>query len=86
MSNCNESRLKPASSDITCPPVSIAISSNIDFLLSPNPGALTATTLTIPLSLFTTKVANASFSKSSATISKGLDVFATNSKTGTNSC
>ena len=38
----------PASSDINCPPVKIAISSNIDFLLSPKPGALTATTLTIP--------------------------------------
>src|SRR3712207_7251766 len=41
-------------------PVNIAISLSISFLLSPNPGALTATQVNVPLNLLTTKVANAS--------------------------
>ena len=66
------SNLIPKSSEITCPPVRMAISSNIAFLLSPKPGALTATTFKPPLSLFTTKVASASPSTSSDIIIKGL--------------
>ena len=62
----------PNSSDITVPPVSIAISSNICFLLSPNPGALTATTSNVPLNLLTTNVDSASPSTSSAIINNFL--------------
>ena len=62
----------PKSSEITCPPVNIAMSSNIAFLLSPKPGALTATTFKPPLNLLTTKVASASPSTSSDIIINGL--------------
>ena len=68
------SSLYPFSSEITVPPVRIAISSNISFLLSPNPGALTATIFKEPLRRFTTSVANASPSMSSEMISKPLPV------------
>ena len=64
--------LKPLSSEITVPPVKIAISSSIAFLLSPNPGAFTAAIFSEPLILFTTKVANASPSTSSAIINNGF--------------
>ena len=50
---------KPLSSEITVPPLRIAISSSIAFLLSPNPGALTAAIFNPPLSLLTTRVAKA---------------------------
>ena len=59
---------KPSSSLITWPPVRIAMSSSIAFLLSPYPGAFTATTLNVPRSLFTINVVRASPSTSSATI------------------
>ena len=59
----------PTSSEITVPPVRIAISSSIAFLLSPYPGAFTATTLNVPLSLLITSVVRASPSTSSAMIS-----------------
>ena len=72
----------PTSSDKTVPPVSIAISSNIAFLLSPKPGALTAATFTIPLMELTTKVASASPSTSSAIINNGLPALATASNIG----
>ena len=75
----------PTSSDITVPPVRMAISSSIAFLLSPNPGALQAAALTIPLKLFTTKVASASPSISSAMINKGFPAFATDSNNGSRS-
>ena len=71
---------------MTCPPVSMAMSSSIDFLLSPNPGALTAATLSPPLSLFTTKVASASPSTSSAIINNGLPDLTTASSSGSKSC
>ena len=58
------------------------MSSNIAFLLSPNPGALHAATLTTPLILFTPKVAKASPSTSSAIINKDLPALATPSKIG----
>jgi hypothetical protein len=57
----------PLSSEITVPPVKIAISSNIAFLLSPKPGAFTAI-FKAPRNLFTTNVDNASPSTSSAII------------------
>ena len=66
------SREKPLSSEITVPPVKIAISSNIAFLRSPNPGAFTAAIFKPPLNLLTTKVAKACPSTSSAIINKGL--------------
>ena len=62
----------PLSSEITVPPVKIAMSSNIAFLLSPKPGAFTAAIFNPPLNLFTTKVASACPSTSSAIINKGL--------------
>ena len=77
--------LKPLSSEITVPPVSMAISSNMAFLLSPKPGALTAAIFKDPLILFTTRVASASPSTSSAIINNGLPVCATGSKTGSKS-
>ena len=64
--------LKPLSSDITVPPVNIAMSSNIAFLLSPKPGALTAAIFRDPLILLTTRVASASPSTSSAIINNGF--------------
>ena len=70
---------------MTVPPVKIAMSSNIAFLLSPKPGALQAAALTIPLKLFTTKVASASPSISSAMINKGFPAFATDSSNGNKS-
>ena len=76
------SRDKPTSSEITVPPVKIAISSNIAFLLSPKPGALQAAALTVPLRLLTTRVARASPSISSATINNGLPALATASSNG----
>ena len=73
---------KPTSSEITVPPVRIAISSSIAFLLSPKPGALHAAAFTVPLRLFTTSVARASPSISSAIISSGLPALATDSNKG----
>ena len=67
-----DSSLIPRSSLITWPPVNIAMSSNMAFLLSPKPGAFTAAIFNPPLSLFTTKVASASPSTSSEIMSKGL--------------
>ena len=48
----------------------MAMSSNISFLRSPNPGAFTAAIFKEPLKRFTTKVAKASLSTSSAMITK----------------
>ena len=62
------------------------MSSNIDFLLSPNPGALTAAIFNPPLSLLTTKVANASPSTSSEMIKSGLAVLTADSNRGNISC
>ncbi len=59
ISNVAVSNVIPCSSEITVPPVKIAISCNIAFLRSPNPGALTAAIFKEPLKRFTTKVAKA---------------------------
>ena len=79
------SSVNPTSSEITVPPVKIAISSSIAFLLSPKPGALQAAALTIPLRLLTTKVASASPSISSAIIKRGFPALATDSSKGNKS-
>ena len=84
-SNVTFSNSRPISSEITVPPVKIAISCSIALRRSPKPGAFTAATLTIPRMLFTTNVANASPSTSSAMINNGLDDFATASSVGNNS-
>ena len=76
----------PRSSEIRSPFVKIAISSSIAFLLSPKPGAFTAAIFKPPLSLFTTKVARASPSTSSAIIKRGLPDCTTFSKIGSISC
>ena len=76
----------PKSSVINVAPVNIAMSSNIAFLLSPKPGAFTATTLNVPRSLFTTNVDTASCSTSSAIISNGFAAATTSSSTGSISC
>ena len=62
------------------------MSTNIAFLLSPKPGALTAATFKPPLNLLTTKVASASPSISSAIINNGLPDCTTFSKTGSIGC
>ena len=79
------SNFKPTSSEITVPPVRIAISSSIAFLLSPKPGALTATVFKMPRMLLTTKVARASPSISSAIIRRGRLDLATCSSAGSKS-
>ena len=79
------SRVIPLSSEITCPPVRMAISSSIAFLLSPKPGAFTAATFNEPLILLTTKVPNASPSTSSAMMINPLLDCATGSRIGNSS-
>ena len=76
------SSVRPSSSEITVPPVSTAMSSSIALRRSPKPGAFTASVLRMPRMLFTTRVASASPSTSSATIKSGLPAFATCSSSG----
>ena len=76
----------PKSSEIIVPFVRIAMSSSIAFLRSPKPGALTAETFKPPLSLFTTNVASASPSTSSAIIKRGRPDLAVASKIGNIGC
>ena len=71
-SSSTESSLRPTSSLMTWPPVRMAMSRSISLRRSPKPGALTASTLTMPRSLLTTSVASASPSTSSAMISEVL--------------
>ena len=61
------------------------MSRSISLRRSPKPGALTAATLSVPRSLFTTSVASASPSTSSAMISSGRPLCATFSSTGRSS-
>jgi hypothetical protein len=65
------SRVRPTSSEMTVPPVRMAMSCSMALRRSPKPGALTAQTLTMPRMVLTTSVASASPSMSSATISSG---------------
>mmetsp|Transcript_46886 Transcript_46886/g.114360 ORF Transcript_46886/g.114360 Transcript_46886/m.114360 type:complete len:202 (-) Transcript_46886:496-1101(-) len=71
---------------MTVPPVNSARSCMVALRLSPNPGALTAQTLIPARSLFTTNVANASLSTSSATINKDAWLLMTDSRRGTSCC
>ena len=80
------SSLMPNSSEISFPPVRIAISASISFFLSPNPGAFSAKMEKEPRNLFTTNVASASPSTSSAMmINSFLPVPASFSKSGSTS-
>ena len=79
------SSLSPSSSLITWPPVRIAMSCSMALRRSPKPGAFTAATASVPRILFTTSVASASPSISSATSSSGLPCRATCSSTGSRS-
>ena len=79
------SSLSPRSSVIALPLVSVAISSSIALRRSPKPGAFTAAAFSVPRSLFTTSVASASPSMSSATISSGRLNLATCSSSGSRS-
>ena len=83
--NCTFSSCIALSSLIKLPPVSIAMSDKAALRLSPKEGALTAATCNTPRFLFTTNVAKASPSTSSAKIIRGEPVFATVSKMGTRS-
>ncbi len=83
--NVTSSILRPTSSAITVPPVRMAISSNIALRRSPKPGALTATVFKMPRMLFTTNVASASPSISSAMINSGRLSLATCSSVGSKS-
>ena len=86
MSIVTFSSLMPRSSEISWPPVRIAMSSSMALRRSPKPGALTAATLRPPRSLLTTRVASASPSTSSATMSSGLPDWTTASSTGSIAC
>src|SRR5690606_7483007 len=76
---------RPTSSEITVPLVSTAMSSRMALRRSPKPGAFTAATLTMPRMVLTTRVASASPSTSSATMTSGLPALATPSSTGKSS-
>ena len=78
------SSLRPVSSEITCAPVRTAISCSMALRRSPKPGALTATTFSMPRSLFSTRVARASPSISSAMITRSrLPIWTSFSRIGT---
>src|SRR4029077_315094 len=66
------SSFMPSSSEISWPPVRIAMSSSIALRRSPKPGALTAATFSPPRRRLTTSVASASPSTSSALIKSGF--------------
>mmetsp|Transcript_36612 Transcript_36612/g.80411 ORF Transcript_36612/g.80411 Transcript_36612/m.80411 type:complete len:209 (+) Transcript_36612:746-1372(+) len=80
--NSAVSSFMPTSSAMTVALVSTAMSCSVALRLSPKPGALTAATLTPPRSLFTTSVAKASPSTSSAMITSGFCIFTTCSRSG----
>ncbi len=80
------SSLMPRSSEITSAPVRMAMSSSMALRRSPKPGAFTAATRRPPRSLLTTRVARASPSTSSATISSGRPDCTTASSTGSRGC
>jgi len=61
------------------------MSSSMALRRSPKPGALTATTFRMPRMVLTTRVASASPSTSSATISSGRPALATASSVGSRS-
>ena len=67
---------------MTWPPVRMAMSSSMALRRSPKPGAFTAQATRVPRRLFTTRVARASPSTSSAITSRGLPVWAIFSSRG----
>ena len=71
-----------SSLEMTVPPVRMAISRSISFRRSPKPGALTQTQLKLPRSRFTSRVARASPSTSSAMMIIFRPVLTTFSSTG----
>ena len=82
MATVTLSSLMPRSSEMSWPPVRMAMSSSMALRRSPKPGAFTAATLRPPRSLLTTSVASASPSTSSAMMSSGLPDCTTASSTG----
>ena len=81
----NLSSFIPLSLENTSPPVKVAISSKINFFLSPNSGDFTAHTFNVPLILLTISVANASLSISSAITNNDLFSFEHSFNIGSNS-
>ncbi len=79
------SSLRPTSSEMTWPPVRIAMSCSMALRRSPKPGALTATERNVPRILLTTSVERASPSTSSEMISSGLPPCMTFSSSGSRS-
>ena len=79
------SSFRPTSSEMTWPPVRIAMSASVALRRSPNPGAFTAADENVPRILLTTSVASASPSTSSAMITRPLPPCMTFSSTGTSS-
>ena len=73
----------PKSLSMTCAPVTAAMSSRMRLRRSPKPGALMATQLNVPRSLFSRMVARASPSTSSATMNSGRPDFMMVSSSGT---
>ena len=73
---------RPSSEVMTSPPVRMAISFSISFLLSPKPGALTAAHLKVPLRLLRMMVVSASPSISSAMMTSFLPACTTCSSRG----
>ena len=73
---------RPTSSEITWPPVKVAMSTSISLRRSPKPGALTATQVKVPRSLLRIKVVRASPSTSSAMMSSFLPDWTTCSSRG----
>ena len=67
---------------IALPPVRVAMSCSMALRRSPKPGALTAQQDSVPRSLFTTRVASASPSTSSAMMRNGFPERATCSSSG----
>mmetsp|Transcript_4421 Transcript_4421/g.13820 ORF Transcript_4421/g.13820 Transcript_4421/m.13820 type:complete len:257 (+) Transcript_4421:267-1037(+) len=80
------SSLRPVSSLTSSAPQSTARSCSMALRWSPKPGAFTAAICRPPRSLLTITVARASFSTSSATISRGRCALATCSNTGRMLC
>mmetsp|Transcript_61924 Transcript_61924/g.102834 ORF Transcript_61924/g.102834 Transcript_61924/m.102834 type:complete len:231 (-) Transcript_61924:1230-1922(-) len=78
-----EARFIPSSGLTTVPPVRMAISSRYCVFRSPKPGALMAQTFKEPRSRFTTSVARASCSISSAMMISGKPSWMDNSRTPT---
>lgn len=76
ISTVADSSLIPISSEINVAHVTAAISLNISFLRSPNHGALTGITLSMPRILLSTRVVSASPSTSSAMMMISLFHFA----------